>query len=107
MNIKCLFRHKWNGWRCKEGHTFEPAKGKCITICAVCGKKEGDHDFHAVGGQYGSVGSSQMFQNYVCSKCGRKHSIKVSDTIGPYIGPALKLASLLKIGPEEELNRII
>ena len=91
---------------CKEEHQWE-SSGKCKRTCIICGKTEGDLDFRKVGGHYGHVGSSQMFQDYVCSKCGRKQSVKVSDSISPNLGFSLGLTSILGIGPEEELNRKI
>lgn len=120
--MACIF-HKWEGdtcARCGKRRTGAPAKpcegehqwqsAGCKKTCAACGAVEGGHDFQKQGGQYGRTGKPGMYQNYRCEACKAEVILKVSDTVGVdslQAGHFMDFASILGIGPEYELNKVV
>jgi len=93
---------------CKDEHQWQ--SDGCKKKCSSCSTVEGDHDFQKQGGQYGRSGKMGMYQDYKCAKCGYNVIMKVSDSAGMdsfQAGHFMDMASLLGLGAERELNRVV
>lgn len=74
------FIHKWNGCVCTkcgktrdEGHDFQKAAGKCVAVCARCGKEQEAHAWDGcVCKDCGKARNEahQIGEDGFCVKCG-------------------------------------
>lgn len=121
MALLCrVLGHKWNGCQClrcgvqrETGHLLELEEGRCVNVCAVCGKREdAPHQWHHCACAH--CGETRDKQHdwiqispceQVCRICGKERSLHDDQPQERGIDKCTRCGRLRRLTPEEIAQR--